>query len=131
MTGVSINNIDEGLNVEGCGSVSLIFEDDKKENIEIIIERVLHIPGLPIRLICPQQVAKQTGHVGDGLHAEKDEAHLVFGGFKFTTKYDSHSGLPIYNSVNGIFTFKAYNMKFHQDFGKTDNLTLAQRSLLE
>ena len=38
LTGVSINNIDEGLNVEGCGSVSLIFEDDKKENIEIIIE---------------------------------------------------------------------------------------------
>ena len=107
------------------------FQGDKKENIEIIIERVLHTPGLPIRLIFPQQFEKQTGHIGDGLHAEKDEAHLVFGGFKFTTKYDSHSGLPIYNSVNGISKFKAYNMELHQDGGKTDNLTLAQQYLLK
>ena len=45
------------------------FQDDKKENIENIIERALNIPGLPIRIIFPQQVAKQTGHIGYGLHA--------------------------------------------------------------
>ena len=75
-------------------------------------------------LICPQTVAKQTGHIGDGLYAEKDENHLIFGGLEFTTKYNANSGLPIYNSVNGISKFKSYNMKLHQDGGKTNNLTL-------
>ena len=78
-SGVTINGIAEGLKVAGCGSVSYIFQDDKKENIEINIEQVLHIPGLPIRLIFPQQVAKQIRHNGHVLNAEMDEAHLVFG----------------------------------------------------
>ena len=69
MTNVTINGIAEGLKVTGCGSLSCIFQYVKKENIEIIIEQVLHIPVLPILLIFPQQVAKQTGHIGDGLHA--------------------------------------------------------------
>ena len=91
LTRVTINSIAEGLKVAGCRSVIWIFQDDKKENIDIIIEQVLHIPGLPIRIILPQQVAKQTGHIGDVLHAENDEAHLVFVGFKFSTKYNAHS----------------------------------------
>ena len=81
---------------------------------------------MPIHIICPQQVAKQTGNISYGLYAEKDEAHLIFGGFKFTTKYNTNSGLIIYNYFNGISKFKAYNMKLHQDGRKTDNLTLAQ-----
>ena len=131
LDGVTINGIASGLNVEGYGSVSWVFKDDKNENIELIIEKVLHIPGLPIRLICPQQVAKQTGHIGDGLHAEMDSAQLIFGGFKFTTQYNKSSGLPIYTSASGISKLNAYNMELHQDGGKTDNLTLAQRSLLK
>ena len=47
LTGVTINSIAGGLKVVGCGSVSWIFQDDKKDNIEIIIELVLHIPELP------------------------------------------------------------------------------------
>ena len=84
MTGVTINGIAEGLKVAGCGSVSWILQDDNKDNIEIIIEQVLHISGLPTQIIWPQQVAEQTGHIVNGLYAEKDEAHLVFGGLKFT-----------------------------------------------
>ena len=45
LTGVIINGISEGLKVAGSGSVSWIFQDDKKDNIEIIIEQVLHILG--------------------------------------------------------------------------------------
>ena len=51
LNNVTINGIAEGIKVAGCGSVSWIFQYDKKENIGIIIERVLHIPGLQIRLI--------------------------------------------------------------------------------
>ena len=65
------------------------------------------------------------------MHSEKDEARLVYGGFKITTKYNAHSGLPIYNSFNGIYKFKAYNMDLHQDVRKTDNSTLAQQSIIK
>ena len=85
---------------------------------------------MPIWLILPQQIAKQTGQIGDGFHAENDEAQSTFGGFKFTAKYNALSGLPIYNSVNGIYKCKEYNMELHQDGVKTDNLTLAQPSLI-
>ena len=69
MTSVIINGISEGLKVAARGSVSWVFQYDKKDDIELIIEQVLHIPGLPIRLIFPQQVSEQTGHICDGLHA--------------------------------------------------------------
>ena len=102
--------------------ISWILQDDKRENIELIIEQILYIPGLPIWLIPPQQFSKQIGHIGDGLHAEKDEGHLIFGGFKFTTKYNANSGISIYNHFKGISKFKAYNMELHRDGGNTDNL---------
>ena len=98
------------------------FQDDNKENIEIIIEQVIHIPGLTILLICPQQVTKQTGHIGDGLHAENDDAHLIFGGLKSTKKYNANSRLLIYYSVNVIYKCKAYNMELHHNCGETDFL---------
>ena len=85
LTGLTINGISERIKAAGCGSFSWIFQDDKKENIEIIIEQVFHIPGLPIRIIFPQQVGEQSVKIVDGLHDEKDEAHLIFGGLKFTT----------------------------------------------
>ena len=69
ITGVTINGIAEGLKDAGFELVSWIFQDDKKKNIELIIEQVLHITGLPIWIIYPQQVAKQTGHIMYGLHA--------------------------------------------------------------
>ena len=86
---------------------------------------------MKIRIICPQKFATQTGYIGDGLHAENNEAHLIFGGFKFNTKYNANSGVPIYNSVNCKYKFKAYNMELHQYGAKTDNLTLSPLSLLK
>ena len=107
LTNVKINGIYEGLKVAGCRLVNWIFQDDKEDNIELIIEGVIHIPGLRIRLIFIKQVEKQTGQIGDVLHAGKDEARLIFGAFKFTAKYNANSGLSIYYSVNGISRFKA------------------------
>ena len=37
LTGVKINGIAEGIKVAGYGSVSWIFQDDKKEYIELIV----------------------------------------------------------------------------------------------
>ena len=74
LTDITINGIDEGLKVADSGSVSWIFQYDKRDNIGLIIEQVLHIPGLSIRIIFLQQVVKQIVHIGDGFHAEKDES---------------------------------------------------------
>ena len=49
LTGVTINSIAEGLKIMGCGSVSWIFQDDKKENIELITERVPRISVLIVQ----------------------------------------------------------------------------------
>ena len=53
LNSVTINGIDEELKVADCRPVSWIFKDDKNDNIEIIIEQVLHITGLPIWTIFP------------------------------------------------------------------------------
>ena len=66
----------------------------------------------------PTTSCKKKGQIGYVFHAEKYEARLVFGGLKFTTKYNAHSGLPMNNSVNGISKFRAYNMELHQNGGK-------------
>ena len=78
MTEITTNGIAAGLKVAVRVSDIWIFQDDKKDNIEIIIEKVLHIPGLTIRLICPQQVKNQKGYIGYDLHVEKDEGELIF-----------------------------------------------------
>ena len=79
LTGITINSISEGFKVLGCGLVSWIFQDYKRENIELIIEQVIYIPGILIQIIFSQHVAKQTGNNGDGSHGEKDKAYLIFG----------------------------------------------------
>ena len=58
LTGITINGISEGIKVAGCRYVHWIFKDNKKENIELNIERILHIPGFPIRLISPPTGSK-------------------------------------------------------------------------
>ena len=101
-TGVTINGIAEVVKAVGHTYCFWIFQDDKRESIELIIEQVLRIIGLTIRIIWPQLVAEQTGHIGDWFNADKDEDNLIIGGFKLTTKYNANSGLTIYTSVNGI-----------------------------
>ena len=86
------------------------FQDDKKKILKLLLNKFYIFLAYQFGSFSHNKLQKKTGHIGDGLHAEKDEAHPFFGGFKFTTEYNFHSGIPIYNSVNGISKFKAYNM---------------------
>ena len=53
--GATINCIASGLSVAGYGTVQWIFMDDNNTPIDVEIERVLHIPDLPTRLLSLQQ----------------------------------------------------------------------------
>ena len=50
-TGVTINGIAEVVKAVGHTYFFWIFQDDKRESIELIIEQVLRIIGLTIRII--------------------------------------------------------------------------------
>ena len=94
------------------------------------IERVLHIPDVPTRLLSPQQFAKQTGGLNDGFHVGADHATLTFGGFKRCIDYHDSNKLPIFASYPGITKFKAYSASLVADSSATDSLTYNQRQLL-
>ena len=72
LTGMTINIISDRLKVAGCGSVSWVLRTIRRRILNLLLNKSLHIPGLPIRLIWPQQVAKQKLHIGDEFYAEKD-----------------------------------------------------------
>ena len=52
--GATINGIAAGLTVTGYGTIHWIFHDDLNQPIDVEIDRVLHIPGVPMRLLSPQ-----------------------------------------------------------------------------
>ena len=78
---VSINGISSGLKVDGYGTAQYVVHDDDGTPIDLEIDKVLHIPDLPIRLLSPQQVANQTRGLNDGLYVGPDKCLFTFGGY--------------------------------------------------
>ena len=130
LTGATINGIVSGLPVAGYGTIRWVFHDDLNDPIDVEIEKVLHIPGVPTRLLSPQQFATQTGGLNDGFHVGADFATLTFGGFKRCVDYNASNKLPIFASYPGISKFKAYIASLTADGSATDPLTYNQRQLL-
>ena len=61
LSGVSVSRIASGLAVSGYRIISSKFYIIKGEVVTLAIEKALHIPGLPTRLITPQQICQQYG----------------------------------------------------------------------
>ena len=119
LEGATINGIASGLTVAGYGTVRWVFHDDNHQPIDVEIDKVLHIPDVPTRLLSPQQLAKQTGGLHDGFHVGASHATLTFGGFKRRINYNSVNNLPIFASFPGVDKFRAGTA--------SDNLTFNQR----
>ena len=128
--GATINGIASGLTVAGYGTVRWVFHDDNYQPIDVEIDKVLHIPDVPTRLLSPQQLAKQTGGLHDGFHVGASHATLTFGGFKRRINYNSVNKLPIFASFPGVDKFRAYSATLVGDGTASDNLTFNQRQLL-
>ena len=67
--------------------------------IPIIIKDTLYVPDLPVRLISPQQLAKQSTNLDDECSLRPDRVKLVHNGHTFSIPYHSTSNLPILHTV--------------------------------
>jgi hypothetical protein len=83
------------------------IRDDNNNDIDIYIKDSLYVPSAPMGLLCPQQIAQQTGRSGDGFTAFASHGLLTFEGFTKSIRYDSKSRLPIMSTIDGISAFPA------------------------
>ena len=129
--GYSISGISSGLTVLGYGTIRWVLYNDSQVPIDIEIDRVLLIRDLPMRLLSPQQLAKQTAGLRDGFYVHSSTAKLVFGGFTKTVSYNLCNNLPIISSFPGIVKFASYNSTLVADGSLHGNLTYNQWQLLK
>ena len=59
LSGVTISGIASGLKAAGIGSVLCKYKSNSGQLIDLQIDRVLHLPSLPCRLLSPEQILKQ------------------------------------------------------------------------
>ena len=78
LEGETVNSIASGLTVAGYGTIQWVFHDDNHHSINVEIDKVLHIPDVPTRLLSPQQLARQTGGLHNGFHVGASHATLTF-----------------------------------------------------
>ena len=97
-----ISGIASGLEIKGTGTVEYRLRDDSGNVVVVRIENVLYVPQCPVRLICPQQVADQTGDPDDGLHLKGSHATMHHNGHILTIPYGSGSNLPTVMSNPGV-----------------------------
>ena len=90
-----ISGISSGLSVAGCGTLCWNIRDDDGNNIILHISDALHVPNIPICLLCPQQVAKQTGKASDGFLASRTHGIFTYDGFTRTVPYKGQNSLPL------------------------------------
>ena len=102
LQGFSINGISSGLQVLGYSTVRWVLHDDSDVPIDVEIDRVLLIQDLPMRLLSPQQLARQTNGLRDGFFVRGDMATLVFGGYSKKIYYNLQNNLPIFSSFPGV-----------------------------
>ena len=72
LKGFSINGISSGLQVLGYGTIHWVLHDDTNVPIDVEIDRALLIQNLPMRLLLPQQLARQTNGLRDGFFVRGD-----------------------------------------------------------
>jgi hypothetical protein len=95
ITNQTISGIGSGLNIEGCGTILWTITDDEGKKINLYISNALYVPNIPICLLCPQQVAKQTNNPNDVFTAGGLFGTLQYDGFVRTVQYNGRNGLPL------------------------------------
>ncbi len=125
VSNIKIKGIGTGLPIGGIGTLRWSLRDDNNNDIDLFIKDALYVPDAPMGLLCPQQIAQQTGHPGDGFNALATHGILSFEGFTKSIMYDSKSRLPIMNTIDGISAYTAMPTP------TTDTLSKPQRLLLK
>jgi hypothetical protein len=94
-----ISGISSGLKVKG-GTLCWIIRDDNGDDVILHISDALYVPKVPLCLLCPQQVAKQTGNLSDGFIAGGINGIFIYDGFTCTIPYHGRNGLPLLFSAD-------------------------------
>jgi hypothetical protein len=93
-----INGIASGLKVEGVGVLKFTIMDTEENTLDVIIRDALYVPNAPMCLLCPHQLAHQTGKEGDGFNSLAHHGILTIEGFSSIIQYDRHNNLPIFRT---------------------------------
>ena len=131
---VEVKGIASGLKVEGIGTVQYSLQTDDGNIVDLFIKDVLYAPECGLTLLCPQQLAQQTGHEGDGFNALSDTGVVAFEGHKVTVPYNRRTRLPMMSTMGGADKFKAHCGQcchHEEDPFKAANLSCKQTQLLE
>lgn len=89
----SISGIRSGLQVEGRCTLCWTINNDDGNAIVLHVNNALYVPKVPLCLLCPQQVAKQTGKDSNGFLTGGCHGILTFNGFTRTIYYNGRYGL--------------------------------------
>ena len=92
------------MKIVGTGTVKYTVRNINGQPVTLVIDNVYHVPGLPIRLLSPQQLIRQYKRKYD-LPAEcvirPDGAKILLKNNLFSINYDDKSNLPIWKTVPG------------------------------
>ena len=106
---LELKGIASGLNIQGVGSAVYHFLDDSGVPFEIEIPEVLYVPDCPVRLLCPQQIARCGPHRGhDGFFIGGEDTMFFYGNHCMTISYHPTNNLPMVSTAPGFENFSAF-----------------------
>eukprot|EP00957_Ditylum_brightwellii_P039923 3022438-Ditylum_brightwellii.AAC.1 len=79
----------------GKGTACYTITNDDCEDVQLLVSKAYHIPDIPARLLCPQQVAQQSRDPLVGGYATKSDFILTWDYNCKTIQYDKHNNLPV------------------------------------
>jgi hypothetical protein len=124
ITNLTIKGIGTGLPIEGIGTLRWSIRDDSHNEIDLYVKDALYVPAAPMGLLCPQQIAQQTHHFGDGFNALSSHGILKFEGYTKMVAYDSKSRLPIMTTIDGVKAYSAITCTANTTLSKSQKLLL-------
>ena len=91
-----------GILTVGVGSVVYKIKYDKRNIVDLQINRVLYLEQLPSLLLSPQQIIRKYHNSYHGFHTYRDASKLVFHGCTKTAHYVMQMNLPNLFTESGI-----------------------------
>jgi len=105
---VEIKGIAAGLKVLGIGDITFNFFDDSGTLHSVLLKDSLYVPQCSSRLLCPRQLALNTGCATDCFIAAADKSILICNGQPITVRYDSIANLPLLYTAPGISSYHRF-----------------------
>ena len=100
------------LKIKGMGTVSYRLQNSDDQTTDLIIAQVFYVPSFPMRLLSPQQIAKQSRDPNAGLLVRHDKCTLTWYYHSKIVPYHDTSQLHILYTCPGFNNAHAYLASF-------------------